>query len=324
MEKFIRKTVNLFLKPLGLALQQRDLQWEKDVLLALYESQRTWKKKNDRSPVECIMFSKDRALQLHALLSSYFEKISLPPPVHILYQTSTDAHQKAYDDVKALFASTHAGFIKQSSDFSFREDIIKLLRSIQAEKIFFLVDDVVFIEDVDMDDFAKFSTDEFVPTLRLGANLSECFTQQKQQPLPSFLPHLTADRDKVVWKWDQGAYDWGYPLSLDGHLFSTREISVMTDFIDFKAPNSYESNLQRFNWLFLPRLGIGYQKSKVVNVACNKVQTENDNICGDVHQDYLLEQWHRGFQMDYLKLYGFMNKSAHQNITFNLIKRSSQ
>jgi hypothetical protein len=270
------------------------------------------------------MFSKDRALQLHALLSSYFEKISSPPPVHILYQTSTSAYQKAYEDVIALFSGSPAAFVKQSSDHSFRKDIIQLLKSIQSEKVFFLVDDVVFTEDVDMADLAKFNTDEFIPTLRMGANLLECFPLQQKQAQPQFLTCLLTEPDKLVWTWAQGIYDWGYPLSLDGHLFSAREITVMTELISFHAPNSYESSLQRFNWLFLPRLGVCYCKSKIINVACNKVQTENDNICGNVHQDYLLEQWHRGFQMDYRRLYGFVNKSAHQNIAFNLVKRCNR
>jgi hypothetical protein len=321
MKKTIQAAVNLFLRPLDLAVDRRDLQWERDVLTALYESLRTWTGSKTSSPVACIVFSKDRALQLHALLSSYFEKVSSPPPVHILYQTSTAAHQKAYEDVMALLAGAQAVFVKQRSDRSFREDVLELLRSRQSEKVFFLMDDIVFTEDVDMDDFVKFSADEFIPTLRMGTNLSECFMLQKEQPQPQFLPCLSAEPDKIVWRWDQGIYDWGYPLSLDGHLFSTREITVMTHFIDFRAPNSYESNLQRFNGLFLPRSGVGYRKSKIVNIACNRVQTENDNICGDVHQDDLLEQWHKGFQMDYQRLYGFLNKSAHQDIAFDLVRR---
>jgi len=72
--EFFRNTVNRLLKPLDLALLPRDVQWERDVLLALYESSRTWRRKDFQFPVECIVFSKDRALQLHALLSSYFEK----------------------------------------------------------------------------------------------------------------------------------------------------------------------------------------------------------------------------------------------------------
>lgn len=322
MKKFIQETVNFLLKPLDLALHERDLQWERDVLFSLYESRRTWTNEKIKSKVECIMFSKDRVLQLHALLSSYFEKINFPPKVYILYQTSSAAHQNAYEDLKSLFSDRDAEFIKQSSDQSFREDVIRLLKSLRSEKVFFLVDDIIFTEDTDIADFAKISTDEFIPTLRMGMNLMECFPLQKQQPQPQFIQHQLTEPDKIAWQWDQGIYDWGYPLSLDGHLFSAREITIITEFIDFRAPNSYESNLQRFNWLFQHRLGIGYRKSKTVNVACNRVQTENDNICGNIHQDYLLDQWTKGFQMDYRKLYGFVNKGAHQDIPFNMVKRN--
>ncbi|HDQ02966.1 MAG TPA: hypothetical protein ENN23_00045 [Deltaproteobacteria bacterium] len=322
MKNFIRPAVNFILKPLDLAVHRRELQWERDALLALYESRRTREEGKTKFPVECVIFSKDRALQLHALLCSYLEKVDHPPPVYVLYHASTDAHQKAYEDVMELFDGAKIVFLRQSSSRSFREDVIGLLKSLQAEKVFFLVDDIVFTESVDIADFVKFSTDEFVPTLRMGANLSECFTLQKEQPQPRFISHPQADQDKIVWRWDQGVYDWNYPLSLDGHLFSTREVIIMTDFISFHAPNSYESNLQRFRWLFLNRLGVAYGKSKIVNLACNKVQTENDNLCGDVHQDYLLEQWQKGFQIDYRMLYGFDNKSAHENITFNLVQRS--
>ncbi|MBN2516808.1 MAG: hypothetical protein JXC33_12355 [Deltaproteobacteria bacterium] len=323
MEKKKYPIINVLLKPFELALQKKSLSWERDVLLALHESRIEWSEEKAAYPVECIIFSKDRALQLHALLTTYFQKVSPPPPVHILYQTSGISHQKAYEDVITLFAGDNTYFIKQKDDHSFREDLLHLLESLQSEKVFFLVDDDLFIEDVNMTDFANFDTDKFVPSLRMGLNLSECYTLQKEQPQPEFLPSPFNDPDKIVWRWDQGVYDWGYPLSVDGHLFSTREIIVLTKFISFNAPNSYESNLQDFCWLFSTRSGTGYRKSKIVNIACNKVQAENDNICGNVHQDYLLEQWHSGLQMDYRQLYGFVNKSAHQDITFDLIERSS-
>src|SRR3990170_8948370 len=179
MKKTIFSTINFLLKPFDLVLEKRALQWERDVLFALYESRTKWSGKTTLPSVECIIFSKDRALQLHALLASYFEKVSPTPSVHILYQTSTLSHQKAYEDVIALFTGDHTSFIRQKSYHSFREDLLHLLRSLQSEKIFFLVDDDLFIEDVDMENFAKYNTDKFVPTLRMGVNLSECFTLQR-------------------------------------------------------------------------------------------------------------------------------------------------
>jgi hypothetical protein len=116
-------------------------------------------------------------------------------------------------------------------------------------------------------------------------------------------------------------YDWSYPLSIDGHFFSIQEIATMTKLIDFSAPNTYEDQLQKFRRFFLFRTGVGYKKSKIVNIPCNRVQEENKNIYGNVHQEYLLEQWQKGYQMDYQNLYGFNNISAHEEITFRFKKR---
>ncbi|MCK4297361.1 MAG: hypothetical protein KAX28_11995, partial [Candidatus Marinimicrobia bacterium] len=187
--------------------------------------------------------------------------------------------------------------------------------------IFFLVDDVVFIEDFDIKDFAKFDADKFVPTLRMGLNLKKCYTVQKEQPLPELISDIIKDKDKITWGWDQGVYDWFYPVSLDGHFFSTQEITAMIRLIDFSAPNRLEDQLQKFRRFFLFRMGVSYRKSKIVNIPCNKVQIENKNLCGNMHQDYLLEQWQKGFQMDYQRLYGVMNESAHQEIPFGFKKR---
>lgn len=321
MEKFICNIINAALKPFDLALQPKNIQWERDALAALYEAliQRTSQKNN--YPAECIVFSKDRALQLHALLSSYHEKVTNPVPVHVLYHTSNTSHQKAYEDVISLFNDQQISFIKQNSKDTFREDLITLLESLQSNKVLFLVDDLIFIEDVDLDNFVKFDPDKFVPSLRLGLNLTHCYTLQKQQSLPDFTPNILEENDKLFWEWNQGEYDWGYPLAVDGHLFSTQEITSITRLISFNAPNTFEDNLQRFYRLFSFRTGVCYHKSKIANIPCNKVQRENENICGNIHQDFLLEQWNKGLQMDYQKLYGFINISVHQELTIELVPR---
>jgi len=323
MNKLIRSNINFLLKRFGLILQKSEDEWERDAFAKLYESHITAVPKSSLDPAEAIVFSKDRALQLHALLASYSEQVSSPIPLHILYQTSTPLHQKAYEEVMEIFSDKFS-FIQQSSSNSFRDDLINLLDSVLTPKIFFLVDDILFIDKFNVSDFARFDTDKIVPSLRMGLNLRKCYTIQKEQPLPEFVPYAGGDEDKVFWQWDQGVYDWSYPLSVDGHLFSTQEITMMTKLIRFSAPNTYEDQLQKFRRFFLIRMGAGYKKSKIVNIPCNKVQKENKNICGNTHQDYLLEQWLKGNQMNYQSLYGFSNTSAHQEMPFELIKRDKR
>jgi hypothetical protein len=274
---------------------------------------------NGRS--ECIVFSKDRALQLHALLSSYFEKNRFPAPVHVLYYPSTRSHEETYNELIALFRSRPVFFQRQTHGHSFRRDFLRLLGMIKSWSLLFLVDDIVFTEEVNLADLKKFGTEEFVPSLRMGLNLKRCYTMQQNQPLPRGSSRNGKDGDKVYWKWKEGAYDWGYPLSVDGHLFSTWEIIVMSRLSRFRGPNSLEHSLQRFRRLFRDRKGVCYHKSKIMNLAINKVQRENENISGNIHPEFLREQWEQGFQMDYRQFYGFKNESAHQEVPIRFIKR---
>ncbi len=326
MRKTICRGINFFLETLGLTLQEKkvfsSLLWEREALAVLYQAFSQRIPKACKYPAEGIVFSKDRALQLHALLASYYEKVTAPIPLHILYDTSSPAHQAAYEEVFSLFAGRQASFTKQKSNESFADDLIKLLGAIEAEKVLFLVDDNLFIEEVDMRDFTKYDTDKFVPSLRMGLNLDRCYVLQQKQPLPAlWRPEAPEEKDKLCWHWHQGVLEWGYPLSVDGHLFSTQEMTAMAKLISFRAPNTFEDNLQKFYRLFSPRLGVSYRKSRIVNIPCNKVQKENDNICGNVTPDFLLEKWQQGLQMNYRQLYGFQNNSVHQDIAFELIPR---
>ncbi|MGZ6248793.1 MAG: hypothetical protein ACXWMC_04160, partial [Syntrophales bacterium] len=121
--------------------------------------------------------------------------------------------------------------------------------------------------------------------------------------------------------WDEGKLDWGYPLSVDGHFFARREMATMAALLSYSTPNSFEDQLQIFKPFFHNRYGVGNKKSKIVNIPCNRVQTEINNLCGDNHQDELLKEWQKGYQIDYAKLYGFVNESAHQDVALPLTLR---
>jgi hypothetical protein len=272
-----------------------------------------------RDAARCVVFSRDRPMQLHALLSSYFEKAKNPAPVHVLYRASSARFEAAYREVLSFLNDQALSVTRETS---FRDELLRILWTTESEKVFFLVDDLVFVEDVDIADFTSPDTERFVPTLRLGKNLRRCYTGQARQPLPPFLESVVADRDKLCWRWADGKLDWGYPLSVDGHLFGAVEIALMAQASAFAAPNSFERALQGFADLFSDRYGVGYAKSKIVNLPLNRVQHEESrNIAGPVRPEYLLERWEAGFQIDYRSLYGWVNESAHQELPLRLVRR---
>ncbi len=305
----------LFYRPLSRKKRQEK------ALRTFIECKARWTKLENRTTVECIVFSKDRAMQLHGLLASMLENVSPALPVHVLYRASSPAHQKAYDDVIDIFGTRNVRFVQQKNSQSFKSDLMEILFPLTCDMLFFLVDDILFIEPVDLRDFLKFDPDEFVPSLRMGRNLTRCYVLQTPQSLPNFLDYSSGVSDKIIWQWDKAELDWSYPLSVDGHFFARREVAAMAALTSFAAPNSFEDALQLFKPLFYKRFGLGYKKSRIVNIPSNRVQTENNNLAGNTHPDELLAMWQKGYQIDYAKLSGIVNESVHQEIVLPLARR---
>lgn len=294
-------------------------------LRAFAECKARWKDTQRRCTAACIIFSKDRTLQLHGLLSTFREKVFPAVPVHVLYRTSSAPHQEGYAQLEHMFADRDVCFHRQADDGSFKQDLMEILCALTSDMVFFLVDDILFTESVDIRDILRFDPDEFIPSLRMGLNLERSYVLQSVQPRPNFSAHSVGggDSDKIVWKWEEGDLDWGYPLSVDGHFFARREMAAMAALLSFKAPNSFEDQLQMFRPYFTGRHGVAYRKSKIVNIPCNRVQNEITNLSGNIHPDTLLRKWQQGYQIDYEKLYGTINESAHQEFTLPLIPRPS-
>jgi hypothetical protein len=271
-----------------------------------------------------IVFSKDRAAQLHALLGSYYDQVRNPNKLFVLFYSSNKSHLNAYGEVQEIFHGKDIVFVPQKNKFSFKEDLCLIVSNLDAMYLYFLVDDIIFIEPVDLEKLTGFNPAYYLPTLRMGLNLKYCYPVQKDQSLPDVIEDISGQDDLFSWSWSDGELDWNYPLSVDGHLFSFTEIKALLNILDYKAPNSLESILQQFKFLFSKRKGIAYRKSRIVNIPINRVQLENNNIYGSMHQDKLLQLWNEGMQIDYKSLYGAYNISAHQELKISLIKRDDQ
>ena len=271
-------------------------------------------------PVEetigCIIFSMDRALQLDALLRSLFlNKIGECKTV-VIYKASDENHKKAYLEVCKRFQDK-VEFVEED-DRPFKKLLLNSVDNLDVGKIFFLVDDIIFTEQVNFIELSKIDTSKTVFSLRMGKHLNYSYVVDKEQILPQFLKE---DENFIYWNWNDGELDWAYPLSVDGHIFNRLEIKVLIEHFDFKAPNSFEDVLQKEKELFLNRVGMSYKKAAIVNNPCNKVQSEVTNLFGTMHQDDLLKIWQDGKEIDIEKLQGYINKSVHEEIEFKFKDR---
>lgn len=272
--------------------------------------------------VSGIVFSMDRALQLHALLGSYVDLVTLPSKLKIIYRASNEDHDAAYQEV----FREYSGIVepkRQETRQAFKALLVDALSDSVAEHLFFLVDDNMFVEPVDLASLASQASTYSVPSLRMGQNLSRSYTVQRPQPLPHFCAlEPTADESMLAWLWKFGELDWNYPLSVDGHVFQRSEILALAKTLDFDSPNRFEEQLQKFHPAFSWRLGLCYAKSRLINIPYNRVQTDIENLHGSVHQEDMLRMWNEGYRIDRDSYYGIVNESAHQELPLRLTKQA--
>jgi hypothetical protein len=310
----LRQAIGAFLARQGFEFFRRgkrdELQRQRDGLFRLALQNQAGA--TNPAGVRGIIFSKDRPLQLDGLINSYFALVQNPAPLTVLYRASAPKYAAAYREVIAGQSARPIDWVEEKS---FRADLLVALENANAGKIFFLVDDIVFIRGFDMNAFAAADLTCQVPSLRLGLNLDFCYPVRVAQPQP--LHQLQAD-GLVSWRWRDGVLDWGYPTSVDGHLFAQPEILLMARISDYKAPNSFEDALASFGSLFADRTGLCYPQSRLVNIPANKVQTENENIASNVQPDWLLRQWQAGYRLDWAKLENLANRGAHQEVDLPL------
>lgn len=252
--------------------------------------------------MKTIVFSRDRALQLEAFLRSYRDQVHPTDPVDVLYLASSARHAEAY---RQLFAEYRPLAVPHPQGPSFKADLVDLLSD--ASTVICFVDDQLFLRRWQVLEQPGLS-------LRLGLNLTYDYNSyEERMPLPTFQPYHP--ELLLAWQWGEGVASWGYPLSLDGHVFDGVEFRRLVEAIEFHSPNTLESGLQIFRPNFAARTGFCYATSKVVNVPWNQVQTDWSNRHGVGNDpDTLLTCWEAGQRLAVEQFYGYVNRSVHEEL----------
>jgi hypothetical protein len=292
-------------------LEQRDL-----AILKLIEL--------DVAPLQndltCIVFSKDRVLQLHSLLQSYFELVDNKVTVIVIYATSDERHNRSYEQLIKMFhsGSNKVSFVKEQ--ISFKETFLKVINEIKTKNVFFLVDDILFIKKTDLKFAKTLDTKQYILSLRHSPNLTKSYTSNQKQSTPNFVSFNKND-NLLQFKWFEKGNEWSDPWSLDGQVLSTLEVKIIASVSTFKAPNSLEAELKSFNSIAFNKTGLCYHDAKILNVPINRVQTEVENLSGSISPDYLLSKWNDGLTIDYKKFISYTPTSTHEEHTIDFRQR---
>jgi hypothetical protein len=261
--------------------------------------------------ITAIVFSRDRAMQLDLLLRSLPDELD---PVYVICRPTTDEHEESY----ALLLGRDLG--REDRDLQFLPDegnLPAMCRELLPDTglACFLTDDSVFYRRPGLQTIPWLVDEELCHSFRLGLNTTYCYPLYATQELP----HRHEYNGEFNWRWADAEGDFGYPGSLDGHVFRTSHLRrcLMTCRADAN-PNQIEEHLNR--WV-KARLGTQYplmvaeMESSLVSIPANRVNVTHPNRNGDTYTPeelcarYLDGQRLDLDEMDFLDVHG-----AHQEI----------
>jgi hypothetical protein len=262
-----------------------------------------------------IVFSKDRSAQLQLLLHSIEKKAKNVFELKVIYTSSQEQYNKGYEKLMKQYPAVK--WMKESSVF--KVDVLNAIQNTESNYTCFFTDDDIIYKTLNEEDLTiklKEDKDAFCFSTRLGKNTTRCYAMNSENVIKQ-----NYEDDKFIsWNWQVHSLDFGYPLSVDGHVFRTEEIQKITKEVDFQNPNTYESELQVFN--DFPRKQMwSYVHSALVNSPSNIVQNVYQNRRGEkygVSTKELNDAFLTGREIDFSKI-DFSNiTGCHQELELPL------
>jgi hypothetical protein len=218
-------------------------------------------------PVNCIVFSKDRAMQLDACLRSIESSAPYSGTITVIYVATSDGFAAGY---RLLDLGERVRLVAQSDDF--RSDVMAALDPEGQYTVFHTDDDIFFRRPATAPvlpaDAAAFS-------LRLGENTTRCYPFRRSQQLPT----TVAKGPAIAWDWTRAKDDFSYPMSLDGHIVHTRLLLRMLSKARFANPNELEDELHLRRYL-APSTMLAFRESCLVANPVNTVSSTHRNRAG--------------------------------------------
>lgn len=118
-------------------------------------------------------------------------------------------------------------------------------------------------------------------SLRLGRNTNYCYPYARSQQVPV----------GSIWNWAGADGDFGYPMSLDGHIFRADDLLPLIR--NFSTPNWLEKMLMEgASKIARPWMQCDVESS-LVGIPINRVQDEMPNRNGETHPYSIQELNHR-------------------------------
>jgi hypothetical protein len=237
--------------------------------------------------VSTIVFSKDKAIKLNLLLDSIFKNSKNLFNVHVLYEHSNNDFRSSYNNLIDLYSDKNVKWTNVEGDF--RETLLNLVKEAKEKYTCFFTDDDVLYKSIDDNSFLDVlekDKNSFCFSTRLGLNVKKCYTMGSDNVIrPEY-----NDGKIMFWDWKVHYLDFGFPLSIHGHIFRTKEIYKLSKKVDFTNPEELESSLQMFDtfpkskmYSFVDSVSVNLP----INLTVNEDNYSNEEYLNSINEDYL-------------------------------------
>jgi hypothetical protein len=228
-----------------------------------------------------IIFSKNRACQLHLLLESIQRNAPLFFDEIVILYTATDLYEGGYTILRAHFPESTVSGISYVQEKHFKDDLLALLDEERFPFTTLLVDDAIFYRPVTTkkETALRAITDDVVCfSLRLGINCTYSHPVDISYSLGEH--EVVGDFLKFDYR-KQMKGDFSFPLSTDGHIYRTTLLKSLLERIEFADPNWLEFRLQNLtSGSEIPRMIASFKESRVVSVPVNAVNIHLEHKYG--------------------------------------------
>lgn len=278
-------------------------------------TQRLYRTMTNRK-LNVVIFSKDRACQLDLLMRS-IEKFFVDKSMArftVIYTYSDGSYQSGYDRLRSRFPDYH--YVDQNGASDDFKSMVSGAVSPSLPFTMFLVDDDLLKSEFRINDgaFRQFAGrhDVLCLSLRLGKHINYCYPLNIATPPPAFVGDWS-------WRWQGLAGDWGYPMSLDGHVFRTEELLPLLQSRRYVNPNTLEASMAA-RPLSSPYM-MCFEYSRILNLPLNRVQNTYPNRCAGVDPASLNARYVDERQIiDLGPFEGLVNESVHQEIPLRFVE----
>lgn len=264
-----------------------------------------YKEIKENSKINCLVYSKNRACQLDTFLRSlklHWSNWKEETKITVIWDYDNDVYLAGYE--KLLEEHPNINFVNQHNK-DFKQMITEEIDANLPYTIQF-VDDIIFTNNFSLNalEFKSFTEDEecICLSLRMHPGITYCYMTDMNTTPPD-------SASKGRWAWSNQSGDWGYPASVDGHIFKTEDILPCLLNEKYSQPNSLEERMIR-GIPFKPYMRC-FQEARIINIPANKVGVNKSNKCGDISAELLNEKYLNGSRINIKPFIGLKAPSVH-------------